>query len=227
MRPVASFTIACTEIIRQDGSLVGKLPAFAEDRDEGSPPLPGHGPHPDVRYQGGRPATHRATGHLRLVAWPRGGGGRHRCGDAAGGRAPALVPRARRAALARRPPGGGAGLLGRRRARLVLHGPARRLPDLRAGRHAGVACGGRSARVQAARRAAGCGVRVRGWRHFQGRRLRGHEPRRRLALARGVRRQQQRMGDLRAAQGARPRPRPWRRRRSPPASRASRSTATM
>ena len=34
MRPVASFTIARTEIVRADGSLAGKLPAFAESRAE-------------------------------------------------------------------------------------------------------------------------------------------------------------------------------------------------
>jgi 2-oxoisovalerate dehydrogenase E1 component alpha subunit len=34
MRPVASFTIACTEIVRADGSLAGKLPPFVEDREE-------------------------------------------------------------------------------------------------------------------------------------------------------------------------------------------------
>ena len=34
MRPVASFTIVRTEIVRADGSLAGKLPAFAESRAE-------------------------------------------------------------------------------------------------------------------------------------------------------------------------------------------------
>ena len=34
MRPVASFTIARTEIVRPDGSLAGRLPAFAESRAE-------------------------------------------------------------------------------------------------------------------------------------------------------------------------------------------------
>ena len=34
MHPVASFTIVRTEIVRADGSLAGKLPAFAESRAE-------------------------------------------------------------------------------------------------------------------------------------------------------------------------------------------------
>ena len=102
MRPVASFTIVRTEIVRADGSLAGKLPAFAESRAE------------LVRLYRAMVLTRafdakaialQRTGRLGTFASSLGqeavvvGIGAR---DAAGGRAAAVVSRARRAALARR-----------------------------------------------------------------------------------------------------------------------------
>ena len=141
-------------------------------------------------------------------------------------RAPPLLPRQRHAALARREDGGDPALLGRRRARQSLVGPGARLSVLRSGRLAGAPRGRRRLRLEVPQGAARRGVPARRRRDLEGRRLRGDEFRRRPEAAARVRRQQQPMGDLGAAQAADGVARRWRRRPSPRASRASRSTAT-
>ena len=65
------------------------------------------------------------------------------------------------------------------------------------------------------------------WRHLERRCLRGHELRRRAEAAARVRRQQQPVGHLGAAEGCRPHAKRWPRRPSPRALSASRWTATM
>ena len=145
----------------------------------------------------------------------------------AGGRAAALLPRQRRAALARGEDGGDPALLGRRRARQSLVGSGARFPVLRAGRLAGAARRRRRLCLQASQGAARRGLPVRRRRHLEGRRVRGDELRRRAQAAGGVRRQQQPVGHLRAAQAADRMRRRWPRRPSPRAFPASRWTATM
>ncbi len=123
-------------------------------------------------------------------------------------------------------PEGAVPVLGRRRARQRFRRSARGLSQLRAGRLACAARGRRGARLPAARRAAGRGLRLRRRRHLEGRRRRGAQHGRRLEGAGRLRRQQQRLGDLGAARPSRPPRQRWRRRRSPPEFPASRSTAT-
>ena len=106
-------------------------------------------------------------------------------------------------------------------------GPREDFPDLRAGRQPCAACGRRRARLQAAARAARRRLHVRRRRDLERRCRRSAQHRRRLAPAGRVRRQQQSMGYFGAARAANRGRRPWRKRPSPPACRASRSTATM
>ena len=82
------------------------------------------------------------------------------------------------------------------------HAPQRGLSDLRADRDACAASGRRRLRVQAAARAARGRLRPRRRRHLERRLLRGAEWRRRVATAARVRRREQRVGDLGAAQRA-------------------------
>ena len=226
MRPVASFTIARTEIVRADGSLAGKLPAFAESRAE------------LVRLYRAMVLTRafdaKAIGLQRtgrLGTFPSslgqeavvvGVGAAMRAEDV-------LLPsfREQGAQLWR-----GVTLVealsywGGDERGSCFSRPARGLPDLRAGRHPGAPRGRRGARVQAQGRAARGGLRVRRRRQFQGRCLRGHEPRRSVATAGACSSSTTTSGRSPCrARRSRP-PRRWRRRRSPRASPASRSTAT-
>ena len=167
MRPVASFTIVRTEIVRADGLLAGKLPAFAESRTE------------LVRLYRAMVLTRafdaKAIGLQRtgrLGTFPSslgqeavvvGVGAAMRAEDL-------LLPSFRElgAQLWRGVTLVEALSLGRGRARFVLHRSARGLPDLRAGRHPGAPRGRCGARVQAQGRTARGGLCVRRRCQFQG-----------------------------------------------------------
>ena len=82
-------------------------------------------------------------------------------------------------------------------------GPAHDFPILRAGRLAGAARCRRCLCYQVPQGAAGCRMPAGRWRHLEGRCLRGDELRRRAEAAARVRRQQQPVGHLGAAQGCR------------------------
>ena len=99
---VASFAIACTRILRADGSIEGDTPDWAQDRGE---LVRLYRAMVLARTFDAKAVALQRTGRLGTYASsPRPGGRRrrHRRRDAAGGRVRALVPRIRRAALARR-----------------------------------------------------------------------------------------------------------------------------
>ena len=118
-------------------------------------------------------------------------------------------------------------LLGRRRARQRFRrSRARIFPICVPIGDASLPCVGRGLCVQAAARAARRRLHLRRRRHLQRRFLRSHEHGRRVERCRWSLWSTTTSGRSRCRARCRPRRRRWRRRRSPPASRAGRSTAT-
>ena len=226
MTKVASFEIHYSRFLDPAGAAVAELPAFARDPKA---LIPLYRAMVLTRRFDAKAMALQRTGRLGTYASSLGqeavtvGLAR---GDAAGGCAAADLSRGRRAALARRTHGRAAAVLGRRRARQRFPGAARRFPDLRADREPMPACGRRRLCVQAQATSRGVAVCVCGdgatsnGAFYEAINIAGVW---RVPAVFVINNNQWAISMPRSAQTAAGR---WRRRRSPPAFPASRSTAT-